>query len=71
MSPWHNFSMSKKAVQSHIIHDDYFGTLATILDLLRQELETMPEGKRARKVLKGLTADLIYLQDHYEIASRK
>ena len=31
-------SMNKKNLQFHIISDDYFGTLATTIDLLRQAI---------------------------------
>ena len=56
-----------KALQSHIEQGDYFGTLATILDLLRQGLV---KKELEREILKGLTDDLLYLQDHFKIVKR-
>jgi hypothetical protein len=63
---WFNDGMTRrriKSIESHIAHDDYFGTLATTLDLLRQDM-AKSGGKRANRALLGrLRDDLLYLQD--------
>jgi hypothetical protein len=53
-----------KSLKFHIDSDDYFGTLATVLDLLRQ---TLPESETTEQVLRNLSKDLLYLQEHYTI----
>jgi hypothetical protein len=66
--------ISKRRQQSlefHIKVNDYFGTLATVLDLSRQMLES---SARERKVVSNLTRivnDLIYLQANYKIKAKE
>ncbi len=62
-------SRRQKNIKSHIESGDYFGTLATILDLLRQDWEGLSQGNE--KVLLGLTSDLTYLQAYYIIRPKK
>lgn len=57
-----------KAIESHVMVDDYFGTLATLLDLLRQSMMKKNEDTR---LLKDLTGDLLYLQENFKIIRRK
>jgi hypothetical protein len=62
--------MTKKRIKSlefHIKTNDYFGTLATILDLLRQDLEEGVKIENSHVSLKKLTDDLLYLQRKYKI----
>jgi hypothetical protein len=61
--------MSKKSLEFHIKSDDYFGTLATVLDLLRQNLNPFNQ-KREKKTLENAVADLVYLQKHYRIEKK-
>ena len=56
-----------KILQSHIEAGDYFGTLATILDLSRQKIIPEEEGE---KILRGLIDDLLYLQEHFDIVRK-
>lgn len=58
--------MSQKSVKFHVESDDYFGTLATILSLLRQ---TSSIGKGS-KILKRLEKDLMFLQKNYRIIKK-
>lgn len=58
--------MSQKSVKFHVESDDYFGTLATILGLLRQ---TSNIGK-GNKILKRLEKDLMFLQKNYRIIKK-
>ena len=57
-----------KSLEFHIEQGDYFGTLATLLDLLRQGIV---ERDREERTLKDLTGDLLYLQKHFEIIKQK
>jgi len=59
--------MSKKRIQFHIASDDYFGTLATTIDLLRQSIRKRGYTRRDGKLLERLTEELLYLQAHYII----
>jgi hypothetical protein len=66
MSACYDCEMKKriKALKFHIEQGDYFGTLATILDLLRQGIV---DKQAEKEVLKNLTNDLLYLQKHCRI----
>ena len=59
--------MSKKSLEFHIKSDDYFGTLATVLSLIRQTPENI--GKYI-KTLDNLEKDLLYLQKEYKIVKK-
>ncbi|MFH0891320.1 MAG: hypothetical protein V1867_00905 [Candidatus Falkowbacteria bacterium] len=61
--------MSRESLKFHIKSDDYFGTLATILDLLRQNLSPYTQ-KREKKTLEGIVGDLGHLQKKYKIAKK-
>lgn len=49
-----------KSLKFHIESQDYFGTLATVLSLCRQENQPIPE---------HIIDDLIYLQKNYKIVA--
>lgn len=51
--------MSQKTVKFHINSNDYFGTLATILSMLRQSPEYI---KDHIKSLNKIEKDLMFLQ---------
>lgn len=59
--------MSKKHLEFHIAHDDYFGTLATVLDLLRQVAERHGYTTEMSELLEQVKGELLYLQAHYDI----
>jgi ACT domain-containing protein len=66
--------MTKKRIKSlefHIANDDCFGTLATVLDLLRQELEAGKKIEDCPISLKKMTDELMYLQYNYKITGIK
>jgi hypothetical protein len=58
-----------KGLEFHIEQDDYFGTLATVFSLLKQNLSK-------NKSLKGLNfldkkvTELMYLQNNYKIVKK-
>lgn len=66
----------RKNLNFHLKSNDYFGTLATILDLARQiteqkisELEKINQAQS--KLLNGLRDDLMHLQENYKIVKKK
>lgn len=56
--------MSKKSVKFHIKSGDYFGTLATVLSLIKQTPKYI---NKHIKSLDRLEKDLIFLQKEYKI----
>ena len=62
--------MDKQSLEFHIRSDDYFGTLATTLDLLRQRIEGC-ETKTTDDLLARLRDELLYLQHKYKIVNRE
>ncbi|MBU4421575.1 hypothetical protein L6259_01785 [Candidatus Parcubacteria bacterium] len=59
----------RKNIKFHIKSDDYFGTLATVADLMKQEKKELED--RHNKFLENLKDDLIYLQKNYKIVKKK
>jgi hypothetical protein len=57
----------KESIQVHIASNDYFGTLATTIDLLRQAVMKRGFKRRDAKTLERLRDELLYLQAHYSI----
>ena len=57
-----------KAIESHVRVDDYFGTLATLLYLLKQDIIEKDEGNQ---LLEDLAGDLLYLQENFKIVRRR
>lgn len=60
--------MSQRSLKFHIKSNDYFGTLATIISLVRQNLEKKESG--SAHILKKLENDLVYLQENYKIVKK-
>ena len=56
----------KESVNFHVKKDDYFGTLATIIELLKQD-EVLENKKELKKILNQLKKDLLYLQKNFTI----
>jgi len=50
---------------------DYFGTLATTLDLLRQAIEERGYRAEDADLLRRITDDLLYLQANHAIHSQR
>lgn len=59
--------MSKKSVEFHIKNNDYFGTLATVLSLIMQ---TMESSNQHIKTLENIVKELMYLQKEYKIVKK-
>ena len=65
--------MEKNKIQKlkfHIKSEDYFGTLATVLDLFRLDVFEKKFIFDKNKMLKGIIKDLVYLQDNYKIIKK-
>lgn len=63
-----HFCQRVKSLKNHIKVNDYFGTLATVLDLTRQTNEkSIKELQRNNKLLNTLKKDLLFLQENYKI----
>lgn len=59
----------ESSVKFHVENDDYFGTIATILSLIEQQIKKNGCHNLAvlRKTLKNLETDLMFLQRNYQI----
>ena len=62
----HTRGMTEASLQSHIQENDYFGTLATVLDLVSQDLRKKGHHRNA-DTLGHLRDDLVYLQQSHRI----
>jgi hypothetical protein len=58
--------MKKNSLKFHIDSQDYFGTLATILNLLHQK-EFVGD---KNKILKEKVEELVYIQKNYKIIKK-
>lgn len=57
------------SVKFHVENDDYFGTIAAVLSLVKQRIkkDSRPEAATLEKILKNLEKELMYLQKNYQI----
>jgi len=62
--------MSQKSLKFHIKSDDYFGTLATIISLVRQNVEKGEITKLNIKMLNNAEKDLMFLQGGYRVVKK-
>ena len=58
--------MNETSLQFHIESNDYFGTLATVLDLVSQDLRKKGHHRNAETLLRQRDR-LMYLQAEYRI----
>ena len=58
--------MTESSIQFHIENSDYFGTVATILDLVSQDLRKNGQNRNA-EILQRLRDNLVYLQRSHRI----
>lgn len=60
------------SVKFHVRNDDYFGTIATVLSLIRQDITKNNRYDAAvlEKLLVNLEGDLNILQKNYQIKAR-
>ena len=59
--------MTEASIQFHIEENDYFGTLATVIDLVSQDLQKNGQNRNA-EILQRLRDNLVYLQHSHRIA---
>ena len=59
--------MKNKRVDFHIKNQDYFGNLATAIDLIRQAADEGGWDAEYSAMVERLRDDLIFLQRHYRI----
>lgn len=60
----------KESLFFHIKSDDYFGTLATVLDLMRQDILKQGFLKTQAKTLNRIKKDLLLLQKDFRIIKK-
>jgi hypothetical protein len=72
LTPLLHLVRDEAGVKFHIKSNDYFGTIATVLSLLKQKIEKDGRSDAAvlNKTLKNLEKDLLFLQKNYEIKLR-
>jgi len=58
----------KNSTDFHIRAEDYFASLATVLNLLSQS-NSLKE-KEIKNILKNISQDLLYLQKNYKIIKK-
>jgi len=58
--------MDEERIKFHFEANDYFGTVATVLDLVAQDLRKHSRFHRAETLLR-LRDELMYLQNRYRI----
>ena len=56
----------ERSLKRHVVAQDYFGTLATVLSLSSQAQDT-PD----MDVIKEVVDELVFLQDNYHISDKK
>ena len=69
LTPILHLLKDEASVKFHIKSDDYFGTIATVLGLIKQQIKKDGCDNAAvlNKTLKNLENDLMFLQRNYEI----
>lgn len=63
-----------KGVRFHVKSSDYFGTLAAILSIIEEKIDTINDKREKiviKKTLKNLIDDCQYLQKNYSIIAKK
>lgn len=60
------------SVRFHVQNNDYFGTIATVLSLIKQDCKKSGTRDRTKilKILEQLEKDLLFLQNHYQIKAK-
>lgn len=61
--------MSKESLEFHIKSDDYFGTLATVLDLIKQHVFGDKKSK-LKDAIESKVSELLYLKKNYQIVKK-
>ena len=64
------YSTNAENIRFHIKMEDYFGTLATRVDILRQGISGQGYSGECDQALAKVTEELLFLQKNYAIAER-
>lgn len=71
MSYISNVTANTKNLEFHIKSNDYFGTLATVLDLAAQiNEESLQAINKSNRQLKNIKNNLLFLQERYRIVKK-
>ena len=72
ISPAPCFVKDEASVKFHVKSDDYFGTIATVLNLIEQQIKKDASSNAGAldSVLNNLKKDLMFLQKNYKIKER-
>jgi hypothetical protein len=62
--------MSLKSLKFHIKSDDYFGTLATVLNLINEKNLKHELLEEDSQIIKKIIKNLIFLQENYKIIEK-
>lgn len=61
----------EESVKFHVENDDYFGTMATVLSLLKQEIEkNNNSSEKIRNTFANMEKDFMWLQKNYKISKK-
>jgi hypothetical protein len=63
--PCINILRDEASTKFHVKNNDYFGSLATIVSLIKEKDNL--SAKEYKKILCSIQKDLTYLQDNYKI----
>lgn len=59
------------SVKFHVANDDYFGTMATLLSLLKQEIyKPHPDLVKIKATFDNMEKDFMWLQENYKISQK-
>lgn len=66
------FVRDEASVKFHVENDDYFGTIAAVLSLIKQKIkkDSRPDAATLEKILKNLEKELMFLQKNYQINAK-
>lgn len=64
-TPCANILRDEASTKFHVQNDDYFGSLATVISLIKEK-DTLSK-EEYKEILCNIEKDLIYLQKNYKI----
>lgn len=69
LKPSISYVKDEASVKFHVENNDYFGTIAAVLSLVKQKIkkDKHPNSEGLEKILKNLETDLMILQTSYQI----
>jgi hypothetical protein len=62
--------MTEEQLQHHVQQDDYFGTLATIVDLVRQDAQKHGFKPHSARALAGARDQVVLLQANFRLIKK-